>query len=367
MTTRTFIVLVISLIITLIGCGKREEERIKIGAILPLTGEGAIYGERTKRGMDLALEEINREGGIGGKKLEIIYEDDRLEPKDGVNAIQKLATVDKVPIVIGPVSSGVVLAVAPIANRTKTVVLSTYASNYKITEAGDYIFRIYPSDAFQGVLDAKLAHKMGFRKAAILYVNSDYGVGLRNVFSRTFQELGGRIVAEEAFEAGKTDFRAQLAKIKAARPDVVFMPGNAKEMATILLQAKQLHLDKQFIATDSFLADTIIGIAGDAAEGVVFTTLAENKDENYQKFAKAFRERYNADGGLLESLGYDAVKLVAEVIKGGATTGEQIKDALYRIRDFPGAAGKITFDANGDVAKEFTVMKVSNRRFVNFE
>lgn len=280
-----------SLFIFVAACQKQPETKpIRIGAILPLTGDGALYGQQTRAGMDFALDEINGGGGIKGRKVQIIYEDDQLEPKNGVNALQKLAQIDRVPIVIGPVSSGVTLAVAPIANERRVVILSPYASNYKITEAGDYIFRIYPSDAFQGIKDAEVTWDIRCRSAAIFHVNSDYGIGLRNIFKQKYMELRGTIAVEESFEAGAADFRAQLTKIKAAKPDCIFMPGNEKEMGKILIQARELRLDQQFIATDSFLAESIIKEAGKAAEGVIFTTLGDNRDGVYQKFATAFEK-----------------------------------------------------------------------------
>jgi branched-chain amino acid transport system substrate-binding protein len=366
MTLRNIFIIILTTLIFLLGCGKEEADVIKIGAILPLTGNASDYGVKSKRGIDFAVTEINSAGGINGKQIQIVYEDDKLEPKDGLNAFNKLSDFDKVPCILGPISSGVVLTVAPEANRRKVVILSTYASNFRITDAGDYIFRIYPSDAAQGVVDAELAIKLNLKNAAIFYVNSDYGVGLRDVFERRYQEMGGHVLAEESFEAGTTDFRTSLNKVKDCNPEVIFMPGNAKEMALILVQAKQIGLNKQFIATDSFLETTVLEIAKDAAYGVLLTTPQENRDSTYQTFTGRYKQTQGNEPGLLESLGYDGMKVLALAISRGGYDSEGIKNALYSIKDYKGVTGEISFDANGDIQKKFVVRKVTDKGFVDF-
>lgn len=218
-----------------LGCAKKEKE-IKIGAILPLTGDAAKYGESAKRAIDLAVEEINSTGGIKGSKIKVIYEDDQALPEKGVSAIQKLITVDKVHVVIGAMPSSVTLAMAPIAEKNKVVLFSPASSNPKITEAGDYIFRNDVSDIFEG---GKMAdetwQRLKFRKAAVLYINNDYGVGIKDVFVYRFTVLGGEIVATENFEQGTTDFRTQLTKIKQGNPEAVYIVGY-KEQIQILKQ-----------------------------------------------------------------------------------------------------------------------------------
>ena len=362
-------VLIMGLIISLgiLGCGKKEEKEIKIGAILPLTGDGAVYGEKIKKGIQQGLEELNQKNGVKGKKVSIIYEDDKLDPKGGLNAFQKLSQVDKVPIIIGPISSGVVLTIAPKANETKTVVLSPYASNYKITDAGDYIFRIYPSDSVQGVEGANLANRLSYKKGAILYINSDYGVGLKEIFQKEFAKAGGKILISEGYDTGTTDFRGSLTKIKAVAPEFIYMPGNAVEMARILLQARELRIKTQFISTDAFLDETILKTARVATEGVMFTTLKENRDETFKNFASKFKTKYNEKPGLLESLGYDSFNVTALAIEKGGFTAEGIKNALYGIQNYKGVTGLISFDRNGDVSKPFAIKKIINGKTVSYE
>jgi branched-chain amino acid transport system substrate-binding protein len=368
------IIVVIALLVSYIETkrGKMSGE-IKIGVILPLTGDGAVYGERFKKGIDLAFNEIKSQNLIR-QKVKLIYEDDKLDPSVGVSVFQKLVTVDKVPCVIGPISSGIVLAIAPLANKYKVVVLSPYASNYKITDAGPYIFRNYPSDAVQGVVCADLAIKMGFKKAAILNINSDYGVGLKIIFQKEFTKRGGQIVYNESFNTGETDFRTYLTKIKNSGADFVFLPGNEKEIELILMQAKELNLNLPIISTDSFLPEPIIKKVGNAAEGVIFTTFYEYKGKEYEVFYKKFKERYKEPPTLLEGLGYDAMWVMVEAIKsvidsGEKVTGPNIKEALHKIK-FKGVTGEISFDKNGDLVgqeKRFIARKIQNLKVVNLE
>jgi len=352
---------------------KREPEEIKIGAILPLTGDAAIYGERVKKGIDLALSEINTQKLIG-RKIKIIFEDDKLDPTSGVSVFQKLVTVNKVPCIIGPISSGVVLAVSPLANKHRVVVLSPYASNYKISSAGEYIFRNYPSDAIQGVVDANVAINMGFQKAAVMSINSDYGIGLKNVFEKEFSKLGGEIVYSESFNTGETDFRSYLTKIKNSKADFIFLPGNEKEIGLILIQAKELRVNLPVISTDAFLPEPIIKNVGEAAEGVIFTTFSEYKGKKYNEFYKKFKEKYREEPSLLEGLGYDAMWVIAEAIKSitkaeERVTGPKIKEALSKL-EINGVTGKISFDKNGDLVGQedrFTVQKIKNLKVESVE
>jgi branched-chain amino acid transport system substrate-binding protein len=366
-------VAVVLAIVMIVTQAKREPEEIKIGAILPLTGDGAVYGERFKKGIDLAFSEINSQNFIG-KKVKLIYEDDKLEPNVGVSVFQKLVTVDKVPCVIGPISSGIVLAIAPLANKHKVAVLSPYASNYKITSAGPYIFRNYPSDAVQGVVCADVAIKMGSKKAAILNINSDYGVGLKIIFEKEFTKQGGQIVYSESFNTGETDFRTYITKIKNSDADFVFLPGNEKEIELILIQAKELNLKLPIISTDSFLPEPIIKKVGKAAEGVIFTTFYEYKGKEYEIFYKKFKEKYKEPPTLLEGLGYDAMWVMAKAIKsviesGEGVSGPRLREALHKIK-VSGVTGEISFDKNGDLVgqeKRFVARKIQNLKVVSLE
>jgi len=196
------IVVIIIIILVVIFYKPQPEDIIKIGIIGPLTGNAGEYGQNIKNALGMALEEINKTGGVKGRKLQLIYEDSACEPAKGVTAIQKLINVDEISIVIDMACSSVALAEAPIAETSKVLLMLSTASNYKIKDAGEYIFRVFPSDAFQGKELAEFIISSNYKKVAVIYINNDYGFGLQKVFSEEFKQLGGKIVAIESHKAG---------------------------------------------------------------------------------------------------------------------------------------------------------------------
>lgn len=349
---------------------KKEPKEIKIGAILPLTGENAMYGESAKRAIDLAVEEINTAGGIKGSKIRVIYEDDQALPDKGVSAFQKLITVDKVPVVIGAMPSSVTLAIAPIAEKNKVVLFSPASSNPKITESGDYIFRNDVSDVFEGSKMAEdVRQKLGFKKVAVLYINNDYGVGIKDVFIKRFEELGGKILDIETFEQGATDFRTQLTKIKQDNPEAVYIVGY-KEQIQILKQYKELGIKAQILGTIMLEDPEIIQKVGDAAEGAIFTYRAydpKSEQKEVKEFVKNFKDKYGLEPDNWAAQSYDALKIVALAIERGGYNSEEIKNALYRIKNFPGVSGLTSFDEHGDVIKPLKLKIIRSGEFRNYE
>ena len=348
-----------------------ESEEIKIGAILPLTGEAAKYGEDAKLGIDLAVEEINAAGGIKGKKIQVVYEDSQAAPSQGVAAIQKLVTVDKVPVIIGAMASSVTLAIAPIAEENKVVLLSPASTAPQITEAGDYIFRNEVSDAYGGKAQAELTwDELGIRNVAILYINNDYGVGTIDTFKKNFESYGGNITAIEVFEQGATDFRTQLTKIKDSNPDAIFLVGY-KEVILILKQAKELGIETQILSSTMFEDPEILEKVGDLAEGVIYVYYGgfdpESDEEQVETFISDLAEKYGREPGHYTAESYDAMKLISVAIEKGGYNSEEIKNALYDIKDYQGLAGSISFDENGDVIKLVTLKTVKDGKFVKYE
>lgn len=354
-----------------VGCAKKAPETIKIGAILPLTGEAAQYGQWAKEGIDLALEEVNNQGGINGRQLEVIYEDDQANPKVGVSAMNKLVNVDKVPVVIGALPSSVTLAIAPIAESSKTVIISPGSSSPEITKAGDYVFRNWPSDIFEGRTMADFVVKnLNLKKVAIFHINNDYGLGVKNVFEDRFEGLGGTVSIVDTFEQGATDFRTPLTKISKTNSEAVYMPGHVKELAHILKQAKELGIKAKFLSTVGLEGEELIKIAGDAAEGVIYTAPAfdpKSADQTVAEYQAAYKAKYGKLSEAFGAHGYDTLKLVVLAIKRGGYSAEGIKNALYNIKNYPGVSGETTFDENGDVAKPAMVKVVKNGQFVPFE
>lgn len=350
---------------------KKEPKQIKIGAILPLTGDQSPYGEALKKGMDLACEEINNRGRILGKKLVVIYEDDRGDPKTGVSAYRKLATVDKTPMVIGAMFSAVTLAIAPIAEKDKIVLLSPTSSAVDLTYAGDYIFRIYPSDTYDGVFLADFTYnRLKAKSVSIIYLQVASIAAVSDVFKQNFKKLGGKVLSMQGYKEGDTEFRTLLLKAKNEKSDIVFIPGYLKEMATLLKQTKELGIKKQFLSISTFYDPKILELAGNAAEGVLFSSpMFDPKSETpeMKEFVTKYKAKYGNEPDILGGYGYDVVNIAVEALKTTKTVKpNDIKMALYNIKNYPGVTGKTSFDSNGDVIKELKIMQVKDSKFTPF-
>jgi len=361
-------VLILGLVISIgmVGCAKKEEQ-IKIGAILPLTGDAALYGDSLKKGIDLALTQINSKGGIKGKPVTVIYEDSKALPADGVAAFQKLVDVNRVIAVIGDAVSSVTLAFAPIAEKNRVVVLSPLSSAPALTNAGDFIFRNVPSDLYGGKVAAYFSAKdQGWKKLAILYINNDFGVGLKRVFSENVESIGSKIVAGEAYEPGGRDFRTQLLKIRETDPEAIFIVGY-REVPQILVQAKEIGLKTKFLGTGLLEDPNVIKVAKEAAEGIYFTQLqyhASSNDLLVKAFVGAFTKKYNTKPDIIAAYGYDAMELLSFAIEKSNLTSEGIRDQLYIVKNFHGVTGVIIFDKNGDVIQPMGIKTVRNGEFV---
>ena len=372
------VVMVASLLVLVGGCAKRPsapsvvpatrpggENDITVGAILPLTGDAAQYGQAARRGLELAIEKVNAER-LTPAKMAVEFEDDQADPKRAVSAFQKLTAGGDVPAVIGAFSSSATLAIAPLAERKRIVLLSPVASAPAVTKAGDFIFRNVASDVFEGSIMPQFAYKdLGIRRVAVLYINNDFGVGLRDAFAAGFRALGGQIVAEEAFAQGATDFRGQLTKLKALKPEAVYLVGY-KEMARVLRQSAELAFSPRFLSISMFEDPDILKLAGRAAEGAYYTYQGfdpRSNDKVIKDFVSSYRARYGSDPDIYAGLAYDAGRILALAIKEGGRDPARIRDVLYRIGDFPGVTGRTTFDRNGDVTKEIHIKYVHQGKF----
>jgi len=367
---RIFSLVVILLIICgliWVGCQKKVEEKVvKIGAVLVLTGPNAKAGQSAKQGIEMAVEEINASGGVKSRKIKVIYEDDGGEPQKSVSAVQKLINVDKVLAILGPMWSSCVLAVAPIVESKGVVILSPTASSPKITYAGDYIFRNTYSDAIEGAKTAEFASKeLKYGKAGILFINNDYGVGLKDAFKRKFEELGGKIVIDEGYDPKTTDFRTILVKVKERSPEVIYIAGYS-EMGQLLRQMRETGIKIPVLSCIMFEISDIAKVAGKAAEGVIYAYPSydpEKGNEITLKFAKKFKEKYGTLPDPEAAFSYDAVKILALAMEKGGFTSEDIKNALYKIKGYNGVTGKTSFDENGDVIKPVGFKRVHNGKY----
>lgn len=369
-TGRALLIVVLGVLIVFSsGCSKKRSEakEIKIGAVLCLTGSGAPYGEDALRGIQLAVDEIIESGGIKGKAIKLIVEDDQTLPAVSVAATSKLINQDRVQVIIGAVTSSSMLADAPIAEKAKVVMISPGASNPEITKAGDYIFRNWISDTLEGkAMATYLYNDEQVQEVAILYINNDYGLGLKNVFERSFKELRGKITAVEFYNQDDTDFRTQITKIIDSNPERIYLPGYYKEMALILKQAKELGLKIPFRSVVTFEEPELLKLVGKIADGVVYSSPffdPESKDEATVKFVLAFKNKFDRPPGIFAAHGYDAMMIIASILSRCENSAEQIKAELYKTKNFKGMSGVTTFDENGDVIKPVSIKQVEKGRF----
>lgn len=355
----------------LLGCRASEPRAVTIGAVLPLSGDAAKYGEGIRAGMDLAVSEANARGIGGGRILRVVYEDDRGQAETGRSSAQKLISLNKVPAIVGGAMSSVASAIGPLCQEREVVLLSPTASATSLRAIGDYFFRIAPSDELDGRLMADFAYnKLKLRHIAIMYVNLEYGKSIESVFRKDFTAKGGTIVADEAYSQGQTNFRAELTKIKAAAPDAIYLPGYYAELANLLKQARELGIRTQILSANGFFDPELLKIAGDTAEGAIFTVSAYdpgNSDESNRKFVSAFRHRYNRDPDFFAVQGYDAIGLTAAAIEHAGPTSKGIREYLASVKDYVGAGGVISFDSQGEVVKPLRLLTVKGNKFVPLE
>ena len=272
---------------------------IRLGMVGPLSGEGATYGEAMKRGIDLAIEEINLAGGIEGNKLEVIYEDSKLTAKDGINAFNKLSQMAKVPVVFGAAASSVSLAIAPLANRDKIVLISSISTADSLRDAGEYFFRNIPANNIQAITAAYfIKEHLKKQNVAIFYENNDYGIDMSKIFANKFQEIGGNILINIPYESKKSDFKNSLYKIKQKNAEVLYMPGTYQENALIIRQTKELGINSILMGGDGAYSPQLIKIAGEAAEGFLCTLMAipsKEKSSLVSEFYDKYEEKYKDD------------------------------------------------------------------------
>ena len=352
----------------LAACQQRTDE-IRIGEFGSLTGNTATFGISTHEGVLLALEEINGAGGLLGKPVRVISEDNQSKPEESVTAVLKLIKQNEVVAVVGEVASSRSLAAAPQCQANGIPMLSPASTNPKVTQVGDYIFRACFIDPFQGSTMARFAvNRLHAKRIAILTDSkNDYSVGLTEFFRTTAKQLGAEIVAEESYGEGDIEFKAQLTAIKAANPDVVYTPGYYTECALIARQARELGLEATFLGGDGWDSPKTVEIGGKAVEGTYFTNHYSPEDQRpeVQKFIADYRAKYaGKTPDAMAVLGYDAMRLMADAIRrAGSTDGAKIRDALAGTTNFSGVSGHITMDAERNAKKDIVVLQIRDGQF----
>jgi len=371
--------------LALAGCAKREAE-IKVGEYGSLTGGTATFGISSKNGIELYVDNLNAQGGIGGKKIHVLVEDDQSRPEEAATAANKLIAQDGVVAVLGEVASSRSLAAAPICQNAAVPMISPSSTNPKVTEIGDYIFRVCYIDPFQGSVIAKFAkNTLHFSKAAVFRDNkNDYSVGLANYFSEAFRGLGGTIVSDEAYSEGDQDFKAQLTVIKSKKPEFIFIPGYYTEVGLIARQARELGINVPMLGGDGWVSERLLEIAQDALNGSYLVNHYWEKDPNpaVQSFVQNYRKRYNSTPDGLAALAYDAAGVLTNAMRqletqdpkafatlSGPPNAEQkaarakLRDLIAATRDYPGVTGRISLDEHRNAVKTAVFLGIENRGY----
>jgi branched-chain amino acid transport system substrate-binding protein len=378
-------VLSATLALVLLGCA-RHENALLIGEYGSLTGTTATFGMSTKNGIELYMDNMNAAGGIGGTKVHVLVEDDQSRPEEAATAVNKLVDQDGVIAVLGEVASSRSMAAAPICQQAGVPMITPSSTNPRVTEIGDYIFRVCFIDLFQGQMIAKFAkEKLGKTRAAVLRDNrNDYSVGLANYFSEAFRGMGGTIVADEAYSEGDQDFKAQLTVIKSKRPDFIMIPGYYTEVGLIARQARELGINLPMLGGDGWVSDRLLEIAQDALDGSFLVNHYWEGDTNpaVQKFVKDYRARYHATPDGLAALAYDAAGVLVNALNrlrqddpdafkallgprsdAMKAARAKLRDRVATTRDFPGVTGRITLDNQRNAVKPAVFLGIKDRHY----
>jgi branched-chain amino acid transport system substrate-binding protein len=336
-----------------------QSETVAIGVIQPLTGPIAVGGQRALHGIELAIEEHNAKAK---PTVELHIEDSQGAPAEGVKAINKLVSVDRVRFILGDLTSGVTMAIAPIAQRHKTIILATGASSPNIRDAGDYIFRNWVSDDFDGKVAAEYLHnELNKKRVVLLKIQNEYGASLAAAFEARLTKLGGTIVFEEAFPVGHSDFRTLITKVKSVNFDAIYLAGQPKESGYLLRQMKELGVRALVFSNTSVEEADFKAIAADAAEGLYYTTpsfdLASGRPL-IQNFVRAYQQKFNEEPDVVSAHGYDAARMLLACLVSAPRDVESVKGRLYRLSEFEGVTGTCSFDSHGDVVKGLLVKRL---------
>lgn len=355
------------------GCERSKNGgEVKIGAVLAQTGSLADLGNHSKNGLMVGVDIINAKGGIRGRKISLILEDSKTDPKSAVAAITKLINIDKVRYVIGDLSSGTTLAMAPIAEEARALLLAPGASNPQVREAGDFIFRDWVSDEFDGKVAASYAvKKLKLNAFAVIEQQNAYGKGLSEAFQKSAREDKAEVLIVTAIQDSALNHREAVRKIVAVNPQAVYLATHTKEGASAARQLREAAYKGVIIGNLVVESPDFAKLAGDAMEGILYT--APFLDEqattgDISEFFRSYQQRYGERPDAAAAHAFDAIEILSHAIGNARSdSADDVKNFLYTIRDFPGASGETSFDIKGDVVKPLVVKKVERGQFTTLE
>lgn len=366
---RTLVIVALSSV--LFACKKAPNQitrtDIPIGEFASLTGTTASFGVSSHNGTVMAIDEINAAGGLFGKPLRLITEDDQSKAGEAATVVKKLISRDGIVALLGEVASSRSLEAAPICQQASIPMVSPASTNPKVTEQGDFVFRICFIDPFQGTVLSKFSLNKGWKKIAILTdVKQDYSVGLSEFFKAHFVANGGIIVSEQSYSSGDKDFKAQLTAIKASAPDAIVASGYYTEAGLIALQARELQVNVPLLGGDGWDSPSLVEVGGKAVEGCFFSNHFSTEDPApvIQDFLKRYRDKFNEEPGAMSALGYDSAMILFDAMKrAGSTDGRAVRDALAATKDFTAITGKITLNPQRNADKSAVVLEVKEGKF----
>lgn len=340
-------------------------DKVRVGVFMSLTGTTANFGISSVNGIKLAAEEVNAKGGINGKQIELLVQDDRSDASEAATIVTKFVTQDQVHAILGEVASSRSIAAAPIAQNAKIPMLTPSSTNPEVTKKGDFIFRSCFIDPVQGAAIAQFAAKTLNAKSAAIMVDrkNDYSTGLEEVINDTFTRMGGKIVATQSYQEGDQDFNAQLTSLKGANPEVIFVPGYYNDVGLIAKQARDKGITVPLVGGDGWDSTQLYAIGGTALNGSYFTNHYSpyDTDAKVQKFVNDYKAKYGSIPDALAATAYDAAHIMFDAIKRSKSlNGPDIRDALAATKEYPGVTGNVTFNQNRDAVKPIVMIEIKD-------
>lgn len=351
------------------GCGKSNDQEIPVGAFLSLSGADSTFGTDTREGIELAVEETNAAGGIKGKKVKVIYEDDKSTTNEASQKVRQLIDRDRVVALLGEVASSRSLAGGLIANTSRVPMVTPSSTAVEVTQGREWVFRTCFTDDQQGAVAARFVKsELKKSKMAVFYAAQDtYSSGLARSFRDEFKKLGGEIVIDKGYQKGETNFRTYLSELKAKAPEAIFVPNYYNEMVLIARQAKEIGISgESFVGGDGWDSANLVEGAGAELEGAYFTNhyAPDVPWENSTKFFTSFTAKYKHDPSSLSAQGYDAARLLFDAIgRASEVKPEPIRKALAETKDFKGATGTMTMDKDRNASKPIVVVRIQGKKF----
>lgn len=371
-----WIALAIIAVVGIIAAGVHQSRQagkfgsgVTVGAVLVLSGDNALWGTNARKAFDIVVDDVNAHGGINGRSLHVDAEDSAGDPKTALSAFRKLSDIDKVPMVLGDMQSNTTLAMAPLANDGHVVLMGIGSSAPAVTQAGPYVYRVWPSDLYEGSVFAQYVAGRNVKSVAIVYLNNDYGSGLKNAFKDRFISIGGQVPLEEAYNADDKDYKDIAAKVANAHLQAVYIVGYYEDTARMVKTLRESGVSASLFGTSSAINDKFFTVAGESGEGFMaakvndFDTDAMTPAQ--KSFTTAFHTRYGSDPDWAATHAADALLVAVACLKSGAKTGSEIKQHIDQVKTFVGVDRGVQFDDNGDVVnKPLSVQLAKAGKFV---